>query len=211
MTDPSHVAFNLLRTKIQKVMRDNSWKTLAVLSPTPGCGKTTVSINLAFSIARQTNCRAALVDLDLRKPTMAKTLGIEAEASISQFLEGKADLRKCFVRVAENLVVAINNRSVRFSSELLHSEKAEELLNFVKEALRPEIAIFDLPPMLSSDDALAFLPHVDCSVLVVGAGKTTPAEISECERLSSAAGTSLGVILNKCQMAQTEYYNYGAP
>ena len=208
MTDPSHVAFNLLRTKIQKIMRDNKWKSLAVLSPTPGCGKTTVSVNLAFSLARQTNCRTALIDLDLRKSAMAKVLGIKAEASISQFLEGQADLRKCFVRIADNLVVAINNQSVRLSSELLQDQKAEELLTFVAESLRPEITLFDLPPMLSSDDAIGFLPRVDCSLLVIAAGKTTAIEVDECERQATAAGNFIGVVLNKCQGSASEYYQY---
>src|SRR5262249_12267652 len=91
MTDPSHTAFNLLRTKVGKMMKDNGWKTLAVLSPTKDCGKTTVSINLALSLARQTNYRTVLIDLDLKKSAMARTLGIQDKASISEFLDGKSE------------------------------------------------------------------------------------------------------------------------
>ena len=69
--------------------------------------------------------------------------------------------------------------------------------------------IFDLPPMLSSDDAIAFLPRVDCSLLVIAAGTTTAIEVDECERQASAAGNYLGVVLNKCQSSLTEYYQYG--
>ena len=60
MTDPSHVAFNVLRTKVQKALQDNGWKSLAITSPTAGCGKTTVAINLALSLARQPHCRTLL-------------------------------------------------------------------------------------------------------------------------------------------------------
>src|SRR5512140_2361697 len=43
MTDPSYIAFNLLRTKLYKAMKGNGWSSLAILSPTAGCGKTTVT------------------------------------------------------------------------------------------------------------------------------------------------------------------------
>ena len=99
MSDPNHVAFNLLRTRVRKVMTDNRWKSLAITSPTPDCGKTTVSLNLAFSLARTPNCRTVIVDLDLKKPSVARTLGIEPTGSIGQFLQGNAEARDCFVQV----------------------------------------------------------------------------------------------------------------
>jgi len=79
----------------------------------------------------------------------------------------------------------------------------------VHAVLVPDVMVFDLPPMLSSDDAIAFLPRVDCSLLVVAAGETTAAEIRECERQARAAGNFLGVVLNKAQTESTEYYQYG--
>ena len=207
MTDPSHVAFNLLRTKVVKRMKGCGWKSLAIVSPTAGCGKTTVSINLALSIARA-GCRTVLLDLDLKKSAIAKTLGIEASASIGHFLEGKSEPQQCFVQIGENLIVGLNNRPVRFSSELLQDNKVEELLQGVMNAVRPDFVLFDLPPMLVSDDAIAFLPRADCSLLVAGAGTTTAAEIDECERQATAAGNFMGVILNKCELSRNEYYRY---
>jgi len=207
MTDPSHVAFNLLRTKIYKTMGDNKWSTLAILSPTAGCGKTTVSVNLALSLARA-GCRTVLIDLDLKKTSMARALGIKTESSIGEYLEGKAELQKCFVQIGETLSVGLNNQPVRFSSEILHGERIDELIQSVKRALRPNFMIFDLPPMLVSDDAIAFLPRVDCSLLVAAAGMTTASQVDECERQASAAGSFLGVILNKCESTAHEYYNY---
>jgi protein-tyrosine kinase len=209
MTDPSHVAFNLLRTKVGKVMKDNGWKTLAILSATSDCGKTTVSVNLALSLARQTDYRTVLIDLDLRKSAMARTLGIQAKASISEFLDGKAELQKCCVRIGENLIVTINNRSIKLSSELLSEKNTRKLLDKVSSCLRPDVVLFDLPPMLSSDDAIAFLPRVDCALLVAAAGKTTAAEIEECERQAHTATNYLGIVLNKCEMGSSEYYKYG--
>ena len=208
MTDPSHYAFNLLRTKIYKAMKANDWRSLAVLSPTAGCGKTTVSLNLAFSMAR-TGRRIVLIDLDLKNSAMAKVLGTQAKSSIGMYLEGKAEAEDCFVEITENLFVGINADALKFSSELLQDERLSDLLAKVRDLLRPDVIIFDLPPMLSSDDAIAFLPRVDCSLLVIAAGMTTATQVDECERQASAAGNYLGVVLNKCQGSLTEYYQYG--
>jgi capsular exopolysaccharide synthesis family protein len=208
MTDPNHVAFNLLRTKIYKVMKANGWKSLAVLSPTPGCGKTTVSLNLAFSMSRQASCRTVVIDLDLKKSAMAKALGVKPKGSLGDYLEGKVDAEDCFLQVTDNLFVGINATSVKYSSEHLQNERLDDLLKRVMDLLRPDVVLFDLPPMLSSDDAIAFLPRVDCSVLVVGAGMATAKQIDECERQASAASNYLGVVLNKCQSTSTEFYQY---
>jgi protein-tyrosine kinase len=210
MTDPSHTAFNLLRTKVGKMMKDKNWRSLAVLSPTSGCGKTTVSINLALSLARQTNYRTVLIDLDLKKSAMGRTLGIQTKASVSEYLDGKAELQQCCIRIGENLIVAINNRSVRSSSEMLGEQNIKRMLGTIRESLRPDILLFDVPPMLSSDDAIAFLPHVDCALLVVAAGKTTAIEVDDCERQAAASTNVLGVVLNKCQGGPNDYYKYEA-
>jgi protein-tyrosine kinase len=209
MTHPSHIAFNLLRTKIYKTMQANGWKSLAVVSPTVGCGKTTVALNLAFSMARQSDCRTVLVDLDLKKSAMAHVLGAQAKSSIGLYLQGQGEAEECFIEVTQNLSVGINSTDVTLSAEALQSQKSNDLLLKVKECLRPDIVIFDLPPMLSSDDAIAFLPRVDCSILVVASGTTIPNEIAECERQVETTGNFLGVVLNKCPGSLAEYGGYG--
>jgi len=208
MTDPSHLAFNVLRTKIYKAMKANGWKSLAVLSPTARCGKTTISLNLAFSLSRQASCRTVVIDLDLKNSAMAKALGLKPQSSIGAYLEGKAEAEGCFVQVTDNLFIGVNANAVKYSSEHLQDQRLSDLLDRVRDRLRPEVLLFDLPPLLSSDDAIAFLPRVDCSVLVAAAGMTTASEIDECERQASAAGNYLGVILNKCQTSPSEYYQY---
>ena len=208
MTDPCHYAFNLLRTKIFKAMKAHGWSSLAVLSPTAGCGKTTVSLNLALTMARQAGCRTVLIDLDLKKSAMAKVLGAQAKSSIGHYLEGKAEAEECFIQITDNLFVGINSHAVKFSSEVMQDQRLNDFLVKMRELLRPNVIIFDLPPLLSSDDAIAFLPRVDCSLLVIAAGKTTATEVDECERQAIAAGNYLGVVLNKCHIGSTEYYQY---
>ncbi len=77
------------------------------------------------------------------------------------------------------------------------------------EVYRPDAVIYDLPPLLVSDDAIGFLPQVDCVLLVAAAGQTTPTEIDECERLLGETTNFLGVLLNKCEVKNSDAYQYG--
>lgn len=209
MDDPNHIAFNLLRTRVRQTMADNKWKSLAITSPTPGCGKTMVTLNLAYSLSRNPGLKTVVVDLDLRRPSIAPTLNIEPDRSIAQFLLGRADdPRDCFVQADPNLFLGLNSGHTPASSELLQSPKMLDLFDFVKRELSPEVILFDLPPMKSSDDALGFLPRVDTSLLVVASGTTTTKEVDECEMQISELDKLLGIVLNKCEDAQTEDYYY---
>ena len=209
MTDPSHVAFNLLRTKVYKEMKANGWKSLAVLSPSAGCGKTTVSINLAFSLSRQPNCKTVLIDLDLKKSGIGKALGVKAPGSIGSFLEGKGRVEDSFIQLTDNLIVGLNDAPIKNSSEYLQDESVNNIIDAAVDLLKPDVLLFDLPPMLSSDDAIGFLPLVDCSLMIAAADLSTAAEIDECERQARAAGNYLGLILNKYRGATSEYYQPG--
>lgn len=210
MDDPNHIAFNLLRTRVRQALSDNKWKSLAITSPTPGCGKTMVTLNLAFSLSRNPGLKTVVVDLDLRRPSIAPTLNIEPDRSIAQYLIGKSavEARDCFVQVDQNLILGLNSGHTPASSELLQAPRMLDLFDFIDKELSPEVVLFDLPPMKSSDDALGFLPRVDTSLLVVASGTTTTAEVDECELQISELDKLLGIVLNKCEDAQTEDYYY---
>lgn len=206
--DPSHIAFNILRTRLYQTLGTNSWKSVAITSPTPGCGKTMVAINLAFSLARQKSCRTVLIDLDLKKSSVAKTLGVTPRKSIGQFLEGSATLDQCFVKASENLFFGLNTYSFNQVFELAQHQRIAEIIPSVIEELDAQIVIIDLPPMLSNDEVITFLPLVDASFLVTAAGKTTAKEIEECEAEFNEDSAFLGVVLNKCTEQPEEYYQY---
>lgn len=208
MKDPNHVSFNHLRTRVRKTMQDNGWTSLALTSPTPACGKTMVTLNLAFSLAREPGIRTVVVDLDLKKPAVASTLGVRPTGSIGRYLLGEQDARDCFVQVDPNLIVGLNAGHISASSELIQGARIQELFNYIYTALKPELVLFDLPPMKSTDDAIALLPHIDTALLVVAAGQTTTAEVDECELQMSELNKLLGVILNKSEDLPSKYYYY---
>ncbi|MGO4706478.1 CpsD/CapB family tyrosine-protein kinase [Microvirga sp. 2MCAF38] len=204
-TDKANFTFDILRTKILKTMRQNNWTSVAITSPTPGCGKTVVSLNLAFSLANLKDCRTVLVDLDLRRPRVGSVLGLEKVYSMERFLKGESALEDTFVRCGENIAVGANSYPVSYTAELLQSPKTPSILTGLKDKLQPNILLFDLPPMLVNDDVLAFLPNVDCVILVVAAEASTLSEVDVCERTLSQETNVLGVVLNKCEYGPEKY------
>ena len=208
-TDPAHIPFDLLRTRLVKVLRDNGWRRVAVTSASKGCGKTMVSTNLAFSFARQTDFKSLLVDMDMRAPHVASTLGVRNAPNIAWYLSGRSPLEGYLRRYGRNLALALNRERVRDSAEMIHDEQTGRMLNEMIEKLDPDVVIYDLPPMLVGDDAMAFLPKVDCTLLVAAAGQTTAREIEDCERLFSGQTNFLGVLLNKSTTSiNREGYEY---
>ncbi|MEM1314807.1 MAG: exopolysaccharide biosynthesis protein, partial [Pseudomonadota bacterium] len=122
--DPAHVPFDILRTKIMRLLETNGWSTIAVTSPTQACGKTMIATNLAFSFARQRATRAVLADVDLKRPQLRKVLGFDAELSMGDYLMGGIAPEDFFLRVGENLAVGATQQSFRHSAELLQHPDA---------------------------------------------------------------------------------------
>jgi len=206
--DPKSMAFDLLRTHIVQKMAENGWRTLAITSPTPEAGKTVVAINLAMSIAQQTSKTALLVDFDLRRPKIGRYLGIPVEKSLNDFLDGTAELQDVLVNPGmPRLVVLPTSNPVKKSSETLSSKKIADLIKDLRKRYQSRIVIFDLPPLLVTDDAIALLPQIDCVLMVVANGMSTKREIEDSLHLLSAANL-IGTVLNKAEIDPMNYYYY---
>ncbi len=198
--------FDSLRTQVLQKMEENNWRTLAIISPTPGSGKTLTSINLAISIAQQPNKTAMLVDFDLRRPRIANYLGIHTEKSLNDFLAGKAELGEIMVNPGiPRLVVLPTQRPVSRSAETLSSNVVANLIRDLKDRYKSRVVIFDLPPMLNSDDAMVILPQIDCVLMVVSNGMSTETEIEQTLHHVPQENL-LGVILNRSDTPEKSYY-----
>jgi protein-tyrosine kinase len=194
---PASWAFDLLRTQVLQKMDENGWRTLAVTSPTMESGKTVVAVNLAIGIAQQTNRTALLVDMDLRRPRIAASLGLRAEVSLNQVLTGSSRVEEALVNPGiPRLVVLPTRQPIPGSAELLGSGKVAGLMAELRSRYSDRVIVVDLPPVLAADDVLAMLSRVDCVLMVVGNGSSTRKEIDEAmNRLSKSH--LLGVVLNK--------------
>lgn len=204
--DAIHAVFDVLRTRILKVCRDSGWRRIGISSATAACGKSLISCNLALSFARQTDLRTVLIDMDLRRPTVAGMLGVTPTTRLQDFLEGALPAERHFLRAGPNLALALNATRVTASGELMQSARARESLGAAIAALDPDIVIYDMPPMLVGDDAIAFLDALDCAMIVASSGVTTAEHLRECERLLGEHTPYLGVVLNKVEGQSVDRY-----
>ncbi|MEM7026551.1 MAG: CpsD/CapB family tyrosine-protein kinase, partial [Pseudomonadota bacterium] len=198
-SEPAYLAFDVLRTRILSAFAKHGWHRLGITSPNKSSGKTFVSTNLALSLTRQQNQRALLMDMDLRLPNVAKTLGVSQVEPAQWFLSGDVPAAEYLRRIGPNLAVGLNDKRVRDSAELILDPSTGEALANMRELLAPDIEVYDLPPILACDDVMGFLPQVDCILLVIGGGSTRPEEVAECERILTDQTHLLGVLLNKAE------------
>lgn len=200
-----------IRTRLLHMLATKGWRRVAITSPGPACGKTTLAANLGFSLGRQRDQRTLVIELDLRRPAMARALGLHDRHEVAKVLEGDSFFVDNAVRHGRNLAFATNYKSVRNSAELLQSRRAGEALARIEAEYQPTVVIFDLPPLLASDDAMAFLPKVDCALMVASAEVTTIKEIDRCERELASRTNVLGVVLNRCRYMSRgdSYSDYG--
>jgi len=203
---PASQAIDLLRTQVLQKMEEKGWRTLAITSPNADAGKTTVAINLVMSIAHQTQKTVMLVDLDLRKPSVSSYLGLPEHLSLNEVLDGSASLPDALINPGiPRLVILPTTQPIARPAEILASAKIDNLIAELREYYDSRIVIFDLPPLLNTDDAIAVLPQIDCVLLVVGEGMSSKTEITECLRHLPAANL-LGVVLNKAEVEAKGYY-----
>lgn len=197
---------DLLRTQVLRTMEENGWRTLAITSPTPEAGKTVLAINLAMSIAHYTTRTALLVDFDLRRPRVGRSLGLPMDCSLNEFLDDQAPLQDCLVNPTLPRFVVLPTRvPVPMSTEVLCSPKVTHLVSDLRNRYASRICIFDLPPLLSSDDAITVLPTFDCVLLVVANGMNTKKEIEDCLHHLGTANL-IGTVLNKADEKPQPYY-----
>jgi len=204
-------AFDIMRTKVILQMRKNNWKRLAITAPNAACGKTTLACNIALGLSRQSDIRAHLFEFDLRRPNMARMLNYRPKNDIRSVLTGNTDFADQAVRVRDNVAISIARQPTSDPTKYMLSQKTEDCLLRLEQQYATDIVIFDMPPLLVSDDARAFLSKVDCVMLVARAEKTTVHEIDVCEREIADQSNMLGVVLNQCRFADgSAGYGYEA-
>lgn len=201
--------YDMLRSRAVRMMKEKGWSRLAITSPGAACGKTTVALNLALSLSRQKDYRVMLFDLDLRRPSLHKVSGIVPEHSFHDVLGGAIPFEQQAVRIGGNLVLAMNTTACRNPAELLQSSRTSEVLDEIERVWKPDIMLFDMSPMLASDDNVGFLGNVDCALLIAAAERTTLPNIDICEKELAQLTNVLGIVLNKCRYADDQVgYSY---
>ena len=194
---PAAAAFRMLRTQVLQRMVENSWRSLAIFSPCRDEGKTTTAINLAVSLANDHLHTVLLVDFDLRRPTMSAKLGVNPRKGTDDLLRGEADVQDCLYHPAgfDRLVVLPARAAMENSSEALAGRRSRDLVAELRSRYPDRILLFDLPPILEADDALAFAPLVECGLVVVAEGSTRREDLLRCMELLRKTPI-VGTVLN---------------
>jgi len=214
--DPAHAAFDVLRTRMVQAMAENGWRRVGITSPTAGCGKSFTAINLAISLSRLEGFRTVLMDLDLRHPGLARTLGLKDMPATADFLRGQigageylSTFAPNMLNIGDRLALGVNGRADEYAAELFANPTTEHVLQTMQADLGADLVLFDLPPALAMDDVLALRPHLDCVLIVVGGGETRARDVREVQNRLGEDLPVLGVVMNKAELDQGSGYSYG--
>jgi protein-tyrosine kinase len=191
-------AYRQLRSQILKKMRTENWQTIAIVSPTSGNGKTLTAINLAIALSLEVNQTVLLVDLDLKNPSIAKTFGIDdIQYGLVDVMQEKTSLENILINPGfSRLVIVPGVPQERHTSEMLSSPAMQRLQMELKNRYTDRIIVYDLPALLTSDDALVFAPTADCVLLVLEDGGATEEELQQSLKLLEGANI-IGSVINK--------------
>lgn len=207
LRSPRAESFRSLRTNLQFVNVDGSPRSFVITSSAPGEGKTTVATNLALSLA-QSGASVALVDADLRKPTVAKRMGVDGEVGLSSLLAGMVELEDVIHRWGKDeLFVLPAGRIPPNPSELLGSREMQNLLAKLTEHF--DYVIIDSPPVLAVTDAAVLSRFAGGTILVAAVGLARKNEVAAgLEALDGIANRISGVVVTRAPSKGPDSYHY---
>lgn len=207
--NPLVESYRALRTNLRYLDVENNRKSIVVTSAGPGEGKSTTAANLAIVMA-DAGKRVVLIDADLRKPKVAKLLGIEGSVGLSDVLIGQASFEDTLQQWGrKQLFVLPSGKIPPNPSELLGSRAMEKVLDALSAHF--DYIIIDAPPVLVVTDAAILSTHTGGAVVASAAGKTRKAELADAfEALGAVDGKVLGVIATMVPTKGPNSYTYGA-
>lgn len=207
--NPLVESYRALRTNLRYLDVENNQKSIVVTSAGPGGGKSTTAANLAIVMA-DAGKRVVLIDADLRKPKVAKLLGIEGSVGLSDVLIGQASFEDTLQQWGrKQLFVLPSGRIPPNPSELLGSRAMEKVLDALSAHF--DYIIIDSPPTLVVTDSAILSTRTGGALVVSAAGKTRKDELADAfDTLENVDGRVLGVIATMVPTKGPNLYNYGA-
>jgi polysaccharide biosynthesis transport protein len=199
-------AFRSLRTSLVFTNGSPGNRTIAVTSTQPLEGKTTTACNLAIALALG-GARVMLIDADMRRPGLHRTMELPNEVGLSHILTGQARVREAVQRTSEsNLFVMSAGHVPPNPSELLHSERMKQLIANL-EAGPFDWIIMDTPPVLAVTDAVILAPYMSGLVFVIGAEMTRRAHAERAiQTIQGGKPNIIGAVLNRVDLNRNKYY-----
>lgn len=201
--------YKLLRTNLSfTIPADQKCPIIGVTSAVRGEGKSTTSINLAYVLA-ESGKRVLLIDGDLRVPSIAKKMEIEATPGLTNLLMGQdsQDLSVFRSKILNNWYIIPSGELPPNPSELLGSRRMEALLGVLAEKF--DYIIIDLPPVNLVSDALAISRLTTGMVVVVRKDYTEKKDLEQCYRQLGLSNVKvLGCVVNNAKDSRGNYAYY---
>ena len=202
-------AFKTFRTNVEFATSVDNCKTIMLVSALSGEGKTTVSINLAVTLAKNGK-KVLLCDCDMRRPKVQRYLRIKAssQSGVSTVLNGSCAIDNAIGYVEElGIYVMLSGPIPPNPSELLSSEKTNAVLEELKTKF--DYIICDTPPVAIISDAIAFSKYIDGAVFVARQNYASKKEIADAiNKLKAVDANLLGVVLNDYDSKIDASYKY---
>lgn len=204
---PRAESFRQIRTNLQFANVSSKSKSILVTSSLPGEGKSTTASNMAIALA-QAGQRVALVDADLRRPSVAEYLGLEGNAGLTTVLVGESEIEHLLQPWGEHeLYVLTAGQIPPNPSELLGSDAMLRLVRLLEETF--DAVIIDAPPLIPVTDASVLAQAVGGVVLVAGATKIKTQDLEKSIASLDLVGANiLGVVLNMLPIKGPDAYAY---
>jgi capsular exopolysaccharide synthesis family protein len=201
--DPGPVidAYKIMCIQVLQRLRAKNGNALAVVSPGDHEGKTLTAINLGLSFAQEVDQTVLLVDANLREPSVHRYFGFTPEVGLSDVLLSGVPLDRVLVNPGvERFVILPGGRPLANSAEMLGSQNMEKLVQELKMRYPSRMVVFDLPPVLSVADTLAFAPYVDGAVMVTRENKTRREDVTRAAEMLKSVEL-IGTVLNQAAEA----------
>ncbi len=183
---------------------------IMVTSSLPKEGKTFCAINLAMSIAMEMDHTVLLVDADVARPSVLRTLGLKSETGLMDILlDDKLDLADVMLKTnVETLSILPAGKSHNHATELLASQVMSSLLDEIANRYPDRIVIFDSPPLLLTTEASVLASHMGQIVMVVEAETTTQHAVKDALRQIETCA-NINLVYNKAKaFPGGNYYGY---
>jgi len=207
-TDLSIEALRGLRTSIHFAMSDARNNILMITGPSPGVGKSFVSLNFAAIVANSKK-KVLVIDADLRRGYLHQSMNLDNSKGLSDVLSSQADKVSVVQKThVEGLHIVSRGISPPNPSELLMSQAMEDFLNCVRKEY--DLVIVDTPPVLAVTDAILVGRHAGTTMLIVRHGLNSVKEVEWTLGRFIQNGIEVkGTVLNAIDRTANAYGNYG--
>ena len=199
--------FRQLRANLQFADLDNHPRVIAVTSSVPAEGKTMVAMNLASTLA-EAGFTVCLVDADLRRPTVSKSLGLASSVGLTSVLIQQITLSEALQSAGKNFYVLASGPTPPNPSEVLASSYVREVVRSLLDLV--DYVILDTAPLLPVADGSEVAALAEGTLLVARHKLTTDAQVKRSIlALTQVSARLIGVVLNGVSPKRAGDYDYG--